>query len=67
MMKGLVFRNADGDVINIGPWDYMEVPEINETNGEVLFAVKNPLPEGSSFMEEDVVVRDDGGLAAANP
>lgn len=67
MMKGLVFRNADGDVINIGPWDYMEVPEVNETNGEVLFVVKNPLPGGSSSMEEDVVVRDDGGLAAANP
>jgi len=67
MMKMTVFRDSTGNVINIGPWDYMEVPEVNETNGEVLFVVKNPLPGGSSSMEEDVVVRDDGGLAAANP
>ncbi|WP_374651077.1 hypothetical protein [Rhizorhabdus sp.] len=135
-MKQTVVRDAEGRVINIGPWDYgyvpapifaeggepVEVPEYvgpptpaimrqaepgeiigltkrgieiiaaggefievePEKPGEVIPAhtrpaepgellgysdtetiATNPLPEGTTTAEEDIVTRDDGGLAAA--
>lgn len=62
-----VFRDSGGSVINIGPWDYMEIPDIDEEKGEVTIINLNPLPEGATSQEEDVVTLDDGGYAAANP
>lgn len=71
MMK--VYRDKYGKVINIGEWDYMEeevVEEIlDEKSGEISLVNKilrhNPLPEGATFSEEDVITLSDGGISAA--
>ena len=55
-----VYRDKDGNVINIGEWDY--IITYDEDNNEV---INNPLPEGATFSDEEVVILDDGGLAAA--
>jgi hypothetical protein len=55
-MNKLVIRDARGAVINIGPWDYMLRDGVPT----------NPPPEGATAAEEDVIEREDGGLAAAS-
>ncbi|PPS52030.1 hypothetical protein [Citrobacter braakii] len=62
-----VYRDSNGKVINIGAWDYMEVSFIDDDGVGNSVWVSNPLPDGATSKEEEVVVRDDGGLAAANP
>jgi len=55
-MRQTIFRDAQGRVINIGPWDYM----VEETpDGPV---IHNPLPDGAYEDEAEIGVRDDGGL-----
>lgn len=56
-----VWRDTNGVVINIGPWDYRV--EIDES--EVEF-VTNPIPAGATSAEEVVVIGWDGGLYAAD-
>lgn len=71
MMK--VYRDKDSKVINIGEWDYMEeevVEEIlDEESGEISLVNKiirhNPVPDGATFAEEDVITLSDGGIGAA--
>lgn len=65
MMK--VIRNKEGKVINIGEWDYMEEHIEDQETGEFTIAEHNPLPEGATSSDEEVVELSDGGLAAANP
>lgn len=63
----IVFRDLTGKVINIGPWDYMEIPQINDDTGEVSVIRQNPLPEGATSENEEVITLSDGGFAALNP
>lgn len=65
MMK--VIRNKEGQVINIGDWDYMEERIEDPETGEITVVTHNPLPDGATSEDEDVVELTDGGLAAANP
>lgn len=62
-----IFRDSTGKVINIGPWDYMEIPQVNDDTGEVSFIILNPLPQGATSKDEEVVTLSDGGFAALNP
>lgn len=61
MMTQTVIRDKDGNVINIGAWDYME--EMIEDGSIVQH---NPFPEGATSTEEEIVTLPDGGLAAAD-
>lgn len=68
MTKKNVFRDKDGVVINIGDWDFMEeIITDPETGDEVSRVKHNPIPEGATQLEEEIITLDDGGLAAANP
>jgi hypothetical protein len=66
-MKKLVIRDRDGQVINIGPWEYglRAVERFDEGGVVIENVVTNPLPEGATSAEEEVVETADGGLAAA--
>jgi len=77
-----VIKNADGQVINIGEWDYMykeqivqktlNVSEItpdtnmDEYKPKTVVIAMNPMPGGAYESEADVVVGSDGGLYLAN-
>jgi len=74
MMKECVVLN--GQVINIGPWDFqiqrveVEPAEYDEEGNvvkEPVFEeiVTNPLPEGAEIVEMEVVEGPDGGLYPA--
>lgn len=73
-MKTLVIRDKDRSVINIGPWDYGIVELLEEgfdeegkpAHRKIGERITNPLPDGATSAEEEVLERDDGGLAAAN-
>jgi hypothetical protein len=54
-----IIRNAEGAVINIGPWDYMNE---EREDGDI---VHNPLPDGAYEDQAEIVERADGGLEAA--
>lgn len=56
MMK--VIRDETGAVINIGEWDYVYA---ESEPGKGIVAT-NPLPDGSTESEEEVVNGWDGGL-----
>ena len=49
--------NKNGQLINIGEWDYQ-----NEQNGNGETITRNPLPEGAYTEEREVFERADGGL-----
>lgn len=55
-----VYRDQDGKVINIGEWNY--IITFDKDGAKV---INNPLPEGATFSEEEIVKLNDGGLAAA--
>lgn len=59
MMK--IYRDADGKCINIGDWDY----KIDESLPEDK-RIKNPLPEGATEHDAEVVTGFDGGLYLAD-
>lgn len=73
-MKSLVFRDASGAVVHIGPWDFREdvtrTPRPKTPDGPVEFdevrTATNPIPEGVTSQEEEIAERVDGGLAAAD-
>ena len=54
MMK--IYKDSDGNLINIGEWDYAYSNEV----------ATNPLPEGATSEEADVVTGYDGGLYLAD-
>ena len=56
MMK--VIRDATGKVINIGDWDYCYADAVP---GEPP-AITNPLPDGATEQQENVITGWDGGL-----
>lgn len=56
-----VWRDTDGAVINIGPWDYRV-----ETDDDGVEAATNPPPYGATCSDEEIVVGWDGGLYAAD-
>lgn len=64
-MRKLVWRDTDGTVINIGPWDYAIRATVVEGPDEA-DRVGNPLPPGATSALEEVVRRADGGWAAAD-
>lgn len=53
MTKMKIYRDAQGNCINIGEWDYM----FNESNN-----ITNPLPVGAYEDQADVITGWDGGL-----
>lgn len=68
MTTKLVYRDSAGVVINIGEWDFMESIFTDPDSGEEVYRVQhNPIPDGATSAEEEIVTLDDGGLAAANP
>lgn len=66
MTTALVIRDKYGNVINIGPWNYMEEVVEDAETGEKTAVINNPLPEGATSSNEEIIMLDDGGLAAAN-
>jgi hypothetical protein len=80
--KMKVIKNAEGQVINIGEWDYMyqeqivqkklNVSEItpdtnmDEYKPKTVVIAMNQMPEGAYESEADVVTGSDGGLYLAN-
>lgn len=70
-MESLVIRDADGKVINIGPWEYEYREEdtgLLDSEGRPLRKVvaDNPLPEGAYEDYAEVVVGPDGGRYLAD-
>lgn len=70
MQREVVF-GPDGEIINIGPWDYqitkVETGEIGEDGEAVLVdQVGNPLPEGAVSGMAEVVQGPDGGWYRAD-
>jgi hypothetical protein len=63
-MKMLVIRDVNGKVINIGEWDYLKEDNIKD-DGSIETVIHNPMPEGATSQEEDIVTLPDGGLSAA--
>lgn len=77
-----VIKNADGQVINIGEWDYMHQEQIvqkklnmseitpdtnmDDYKPKTVLVIKNPMPEGAYESEADVITGSDGGLYLAN-
>lgn len=60
MKKQIVIRDKNGVCINIGPWNHMVSYDDDGNQYDA-----NPLPEGATSAEEDIVTLPDGGLAAA--
>jgi len=77
-----VIKDKDGNVINIGEWDYMVEEQIEKLDppkdvvfteeqlekykSRVVQIVKNPMPEGAYEDDAEVVIGPDGGLYLAN-
>ncbi len=67
MTKRQVVKDSAGTVINIGPWDYVEMEEassiLDALGNPVVKVVKtNPLPNGAYEDEADIIEGWDGGL-----
>ena len=58
-----VCRDASGQVINIGVWDY-QLRWDAEQQQEV---VTNPVPEGATFADEQVAIMPDGSKRVVDP
>lgn len=71
MTMTAIIRNAEGDVINIGAWDYqmIEVPTgVLDAAGFPIMRLdpSNPLPAGATEDTADVVIGWDGGRYLAD-
>jgi hypothetical protein len=51
-----VYRDAQGNLINIGEWDECRV---EDEHGNIV--VKNPMPAGTVESDEEVLIGADGG------
>lgn len=64
----LVWRDADGNVVNIGPWDLKieQVPVANFNADKPKYdkVVTNPVPPGVTKKRESIVAAEDGGRFA---
>lgn len=56
-----VIRDRDGNIINIGEWDY-QVQEYMDDYGATQKIISNPYPKGASEADERVITGWDGGL-----
>ncbi|KQO78109.1 hypothetical protein ASF36_13825 [Methylobacterium sp. Leaf90] len=76
MTMTTVFRNAEGKIENVGPWDFMvsEAERLDEAgqvltdeNGNPIMdqIIGNPMPEGLTEGEADIIEGPDGGLYEA--
>jgi len=70
MLKTCVF-DADGNLINIGEWDYMVQPVqvgVDEETGEPIYEdqTTNPLPDGAYTEEREVVYSEEHGWRLAD-
>lgn len=54
-MKLIVYRDKEGNVINIGEWDF-----VCTTCEDGIETINNPLPDGTTSKIEDVVINADG-------
>lgn len=71
MTMRTVIRNASGEIINIGAWDFqpVEVPTgLVDVDGNPIVRQEpsNPMPEGAYLGTADIVVGWDGGLYEAD-
>ena len=55
-MKSIVIRDANGALINIGPWDECRQPQDKGPD-----IIVNPFPAGAVISEEEIVIGLDGG------
>lgn len=75
-MKMKVIRNAVGEIINVGDWDYQREPVFANDLSKPIFQgdeivayeqkqlpdrVQNPLPEGAYEDVADIIEAEDGG------
>jgi hypothetical protein len=60
-----VIKDSDGNVINIGEWDY-QVDTVTNDDGTDIVVELNPMPEGAYEDNVEVVTGWDGGLYEAN-
>ncbi|MFV7361040.1 hypothetical protein [Citrobacter portucalensis] len=60
-----VYRDKSNQVINIGEWDYLKQIIIDD-NGEETEKIYNPLPDGVTVSDEEVIEGWDGGLYVAD-
>lgn len=70
MIKTCIF-DADGNLINIGEWDYMVQPVqvgVDDETGEPIYEdqVTNPLPDGAYTEECEVVYSEEHGWRLAD-
>lgn len=70
MTKMKVIRDTEGKVINIGPWDYMEMALATDDldkNGNTVMqtVITNPMPSGAREGTADIITGWDGGLYVA--
>ena len=56
-----IIKDKDGNLINIGDWDYKIDESLPEDE-----RIKNPLPEGATEHDAEVVTGYDGGLYLAD-
>lgn len=56
-----VIRDRDGNIINIGEWDY-QTEEYTDDNGLTQKVISSPYPEGATEADEEVITGWDGGL-----
>ena len=56
--KMKIYRNADGQCINIGDWDY----QIQIVDG--IEIISNPLPDDAVESDEETITGWDGGIYA---
>ena len=57
-----VYRNEQGDLINIGAWDFMEEDVTDSETQKVTRVIHNPLPDGAVESEEETEIGWDGGV-----
>lgn len=55
-----VYRDSNGKVINIGPWDFLI--EKDDKGNDV---ITNPIPPGLTVTNENIVELQDGSRAIA--
>ncbi|AFV29140.1 hypothetical protein IME11_91 [Escherichia phage IME11] len=64
MSKQTVIRDAAGNVINIGPWDFVKTVETDLSTGEDYLVINNPMPDGCYESTAEITTLPDGGLSA---
>lgn len=61
-----VYRDAKGNLINIGEWDTMSESIMDEKTGRIKVTHHNPIPDDAIESDENVDKGADGGLFVSN-